>query len=113
MIIKKFKHIELIMKNKEFHSSIIFSFRGGVGPGGSGMQQMIAPKGVMMRPRAPMFARAEPEEITIEDDNDVPIVVPQQRVVPRAVARVGMRGGKGARRGRPRLDPDTDLGTFF
>lgn len=101
------------MKNKEFLSFIIFSFRGGVGPGGSGMQQMIAPKGVMMRPRAPMFARAEPEEITIEDDNDVPIVVPQQRVVPRAVARVGMRGGKGARRGRPRLDPDTDLGRFF
>lgn len=87
-------------------------YRAGVGPGGSAggqvMPQMAAvPKGVMIRQRAPMFARAEPEEITIEDDNDVPIVVPQQRVVPRA--RPAMTRGRGGRRGRPRLDPDTDL----
>ena len=86
-----------------------------MGPGGSAagggqvMPQLAAvPKGVMIRQRAPMFARAEPEEITIEDDNDVPIVVPQQRVVPRA--RPAMTRGRGGRRGRPRLDPDTDLG---
>ena len=79
-------------------------------------QMMPGPKGIIMRPRAPMFARPEPEEITIEDDNDAPIVVPQQRIVPRrppmAIRGVG-GASRGGRRGRPRLDPDTDLGKMM
>jgi len=66
----------------------------------------------MMRPRHPnpaMFnpsgASSEPEEIVIEDDNDAPVVISQRRA---PVPRGGPRG-RGGRRGRPRLDPDTDL----
>ena len=60
-----------------------------------------------MRQPSPMFKpSAEPEEIVIEDDNDAPVVISQTRRAP--VPRGGPRGR--ARRGRPRLDPDTDLG---
>ena len=48
-----------------------------------------------------------PEEITIDDDES-PVVVPQRQVVRAPFPRGGARGR--ARRGRPRLDPDTDLG---
>jgi len=85
----------------------LLRFRGRGGPPGASGIRMGGPKGFTMRPQAPMMSRPEPEEITIEDDNDAPIVVPQQRrVVP--PPRLGPRG-RGARRGRPRLDPDTDL----
>ena len=88
----------------------LLRFRGRGGPPGASGIRMGGPKGFTMRPQAPMMSRPEPEEITIEDDNDAPIVVPQQRrVVP--PPRLGPRG-RGARRGRPRLDPDTDLGKF-
>ena len=93
-----------------------FRFRGGSpGPGGGGGPSMASMAG-MMRPRHPnpaMFnpsgASSEPEEIVIEDDNDAPVVISQRRA---PVPRGGPRG-RGGRRGRPRLDPDTDLGNNF
>lgn len=62
---------------------------------------------MMPRQITPMFKpnSGPPEEIVIEDDNDSPVVISQRRVVRPPAAR-----GRGGRRGRPRLDPDTDLG---
>jgi len=50
----------------------------------------------------------------IEDDNEIAVVEPPRRLArPPAAAAVTSRGGgvrgRGGRRGRPRLDPDTDL----
>jgi len=86
------------MINQQYPGMYRFGFRGGAGGGGM----------PMMRPRAPMFdPSAQPEEIVIEDEDDVIIpVVPQRQVVRPPAPRSRGRGG---RRGRPRLDPDTDL----
>lgn len=88
------------MINQQYPGMYRFGFRGA-SPHAPGAAMAMMPRQI-----TPMFKpnSGPPEEIVIEDDNDSPVVISQRRVVRPPAAR-----GRGGRRGRPRLDPDTDL----